>query len=169
MAFEPFIVTAELPGEIFSWADGLRRAHFPPERNHLSAHVTLFHALAPSLRDEVLRYLPRVVGEHPAPEARITGLMDLGGGTALRIESPAMTALREDIAEHFHGMLTSQDDHPKHLHITVQNKVERAAAKTLQAALATQPIERAFRFTGIGLHLYKGGPWEALGRWSFRR
>lgn len=169
MAFEPFIVTAELPGDIFSWADGLRRAHYPPERNHLAAHVTLFHALAPSLREEVLRYLPRVVGEHPPPEARISGLMDLGKGTALKIESPAMSALREDIAEHFHGMLTAQDDHPKRLHITVQNKVERAAALALQAELATRPIERRFRFTGIGLHLYKGGPWEPLGRWSFRR
>lgn len=169
MAFEPFIVTAELPGEVFSWADGLRRAHFPPERNHLSAHVTLFHALAPSLREEVQRYLPRVVGEYQAPEARISGLMDLGKGTALRIESPAMSALREDIAEHFHGMLTAQDNHALRLHITVQNKVERAAALALQGELSAQPIERAFRFAGIGLHLYKGGPWEALGRWSFRR
>ena len=55
MAFEPFIVTAELPGEIFSWVDGLRRAHFPPERNHLSAHVTLFHALPPWVEAEAFR------------------------------------------------------------------------------------------------------------------
>lgn len=169
MAFEPFIVTAELPADVFSWADGLRRAHFPPERNHLSAHVTLFHALAPSLREEVLAYLPRIVGLHEAQMARITGLMDLGGGTALRIESPAMSALREEIADHFHGTLTAQDSQPKRLHITVQNKVERAAAKALQADLAAQPVERSFRFAGIGLHLYKGGPWEPLGRWSFRR
>lgn len=169
MAFEPFIVTAELPADVFSWADGLRRAHFPPERNHLSAHVTLFHALAPSLREEVLAYLPRIVGLHQAPAARITGLMDLGGGTALRIESPAMSALREEIADHFHGTLTAQDSQPKRLHITVQNKVDRAAAKALQAELSATPIEREFRFTGIGLHLYKGGPWEALGRWPFRR
>lgn len=169
MAFEPFIVTAELPADVFTWADGLRRAHFPPERNHLSAHVTLFHALAPSLREEVLAYLPRIVGLHESPMARITGLMDLGGGSALRIESPAMSALREEIADHFHGTLTAQDSQPKRLHITVQNKVDRAAAKALQADLAAQPVERSFRFTGIGLHLYKGGPWEPLGRWSFRR
>ncbi|MCW1403468.1 2'-5' RNA ligase family protein [Novosphingobium sp. MW5] len=169
MAFEPFIVTAEMPADILWWADGLRRAHFPPERNHLQAHVTLFHALAPSLREEVLGYLPRIVGLHEAPAARITGLMDLGGGTALRIESPAMSALREEIADHFHGTLTAQDSQPKRLHITIQNKVDRAAAKALQAELSVTPIEREFNFTGIGLHLYKGGPWEALGRWPFRR
>lgn len=46
----PYIVTAELPGDVLAFADGLRRAHFPPERNWLVAHATLFHALAPSLR-----------------------------------------------------------------------------------------------------------------------
>ena len=168
MPFEPFIVTAELPRDVFAWSNGLRSEHFPRERNHLEAHVTLFHALAPSLREEVLRYLPRVAALHPAPEARITGLMDLGKGTALRIESPAMSAIREEIAEHFHGTLTAQDDHPLRLHITVQNKVERAEAKALQQLLSARQIERQFNFTGIGLHLYKGGPWEALGRWSFR-
>ncbi|PLK25719.1 2'-5' RNA ligase family protein [Novosphingobium sp. TH158] len=169
MAFEPFIVTAELPRDIFAWANGLRRAHFPPERNHLEAHVTLFHALAPSLREEVLGFLPRIAGLYAAPDASITGLMDLGKGTALRIESPAMVAIRDEIADHFHGTLTAQDSHPIRLHITVQNKVAREAAKALQQELAGQPLERHFRFTGLGLHLYKGGPWEALGRWSFRR
>jgi 2'-5' RNA ligase len=168
MPFEPFIVTAELPPDVFSWADGLRRAHFPPERNHLQAHVTLFHALAPSLRQEVLGYLPQVAGEHAPPVARIIGLMDLGRGTALRIESPAMSALREAIADHFHGTLTAQDSHVPRLHITVQNKVDRDAAKALQQALAAQSLERRFRFTGLGLHLYKGGPWERVGQWPFR-
>ncbi|MFM5929407.1 MAG: 2'-5' RNA ligase family protein [Novosphingobium sp.] len=168
MAFEPFIVTAELPAEVFAWADALRREHFPPERNHLRAHVTLFHALAPSLRDDVFGYLPRIVGQYAPPEARITGVMDLGKGTALRIESPAMAAIREEIAEHFHGTLTAQDNHPLRLHITIQNKVERAAAVALQQELGGQNVVRDFRFTGIGLHLYCGGSWKALGRWAFR-
>ena len=169
MAFEPFIVTAELPSDVHSWADGLRRAHYPPERNKLAAHVTLFHALAPSLREELVPLLARMAGDYAPPEARISGLMDLGGGTAFRIDSPGMAEIREDIAEHFHGALTAQDNQALRLHITVQNKVERAAAKALQAALATQQIERRFRFAGLGLHLYRGGPWETVGRWSFRR
>lgn len=168
MAFEPFIVTAELPRDIFAWADGLRRTHYPPERNHLEAHVTLFHALAPSLRDEVLGYLPRMAVLHAPAPARITGVMDLGKGTALRIESAAMMAIRQEIADHFHGMLTAQDSPQPRLHITVQNKVSREEARALQQALSAAPIERAFRFSGLSLHLYKGGPWQAVGRWPFR-
>lgn len=168
MSFEPFIVTAELPADLFAWADALRRAHFPPERNKLSAHVTLFHALAPSLLDELKPLLARMAGEYAAPPARITGLMNLGKGTALAISSPGMSALRETIADHFHGALTAQDSHPLRLHITVQNKVTPEAARALQQQLSTQPLERDFRFTGLGLHIYRGGPWDSLGKWSFR-
>jgi hypothetical protein len=168
MPFEPYIVTAELPGEILAWADGLRRAHFPPERNQLAAHVTLFHALAPSLLPEIERLLAALAGQHPPPHARITGLMNLGRGTALAIASPAMLALREAVASHFHGALTAQDNHPPRLHITIQNKVTPAAARALQMELGRDFAMRDFAFTGFGLHIYKGGPWQPAGRWSFR-
>jgi hypothetical protein len=44
-AAQPLILTLALDGEAFAFFDGLRRAHFPPERNVVPAHVTLFHAL----------------------------------------------------------------------------------------------------------------------------
>jgi hypothetical protein len=164
----PFIVTAELPRDVFAWADGLRRAHYPVERNKLEAHVTLFHSFAPSLRDELKGYLPRIAGEFAPPPARIVGLMDLGTGTALDIRSAGMLAVREEIAEHFHGSLTAKDRHPPRLHITIQNKVLPDEARALRSELRQSLEERDFAFTGLGLHLYRDGPWEALGRWSFR-
>ena len=39
--------------------------------------------------------LARLAGEYAAPAARVTGLMNLGKGTALAISSPGMSALRE--------------------------------------------------------------------------
>jgi hypothetical protein len=164
----PFIVTAELPGDVFAWSDGLRRAHFPPERNHLAAHVTLFHSFAPSLREELLRELARCAAEYAPPAAQIDALMDLGGGTALAVRSPAMLAIRAELAERFFTVLTAQDRGSKRLHITVQNKVERKAAKALQAALGAELIPRAFGFTGLGLHSYLNPQWEQLGVWKFR-
>ncbi|MEN9683837.1 MAG: hypothetical protein RLZZ427_1588 [Pseudomonadota bacterium] len=167
-AFAPFIVTAELPGDVFGWANDLRRAHFPPERNHLAAHVTLFHAFAPSLRDELLGLLARIASDFAPPTARIDGLMNLGRGTALGIISPQMLAIRATIADHFHGALTAQDQHPPRLHITIQNKVEPAAARALQAELAPQLRPRAFAFPGLGLHLYRNPHWDELRIWQFR-
>ena len=164
----PFIVTAELPGDIFAWADGLRREHFPPERNKLAAHVTLFHSFAPSLREELLRMLGNVAATWAPPSARIDGLMDLGSGTALAVISPGMDAIRAAVADHFHGSLTRQDAHRLRLHITIQNKVTAAAAKALQRALSEHLRAREFRFRGLGLHIYRGTHWEGLAQWRFR-
>jgi len=164
----PFIVTATLPDDLFSWADRLRTQHFPPERNHLHAHVTLFHAFAPTLLEELQRLLPRVAREYPPARARMTGLMDLGRGTALAIESEDMLAIREAIAEHFHGALTAQDRHKIRLHITVQNKVSREEARALQDELGQKIKPRPFLFKGLELHRYLGGPWERLGAFAFR-
>lgn len=165
---QPFIVTAELPADLFAWADGLRARHFPPERNHLHAHVTLFHAIAPSLREELRAMFGAIAAEHAPPKARLEGLMNLGKGTALALHSPAMLAIRDSIAAHFHGALTAQDSHKPRLHITIQNKVEPALAKALQAELGPTLRPREFSFTGLGLHLYCNPHWEAQGVWKFR-
>ena len=164
----PLIVTAELPDELQGWANALRREHYPPERNRIDAHVTLFHALPPSCEDELRGLLAAAARERPPPPARIEGVMSLGHGTAVRIESPAMLALRRDLAERLHGLLSAQDAPAPRLHITVQNKVPAKEAKALQEKLAGEIVPRDFRFGGLALHRYLGGPWELLKRWSFR-
>ncbi len=164
----PLVVTAELPAPLQARADGLRRAHFPPERNHLAAHVTLFHALPPFAEGEARSLLAALAAETPPPEALLAAVMDLGGGTALRIDSAAMLDVRDCIAERFHGLLTRQDQHAPRLHVTVQNKVLRAEAKALQAELSGAFRPEPFAFAGLALHRYLAGPWELIGRWTFR-
>ncbi|MCL6251288.1 2'-5' RNA ligase family protein [Altererythrobacter sp. KTW20L] len=167
-ASAPLILTAELPLDLFSWATQLRTEHFPPERNYLKAHVTLFHALPHFVDGELRELLGRITASTPPVPARLEGVMGLGSGTALRLTSPAMLGLRGEIAEHFTGILTGQDSHPPRLHITVQNKVTPAAAKALQARLGLIVEPREFAFTGLALHRYLSGPWEGLGKWPFR-
>lgn len=164
----PLIVTAQLPPDLQAWAERLRRAHYPPERNQIAAHVTLFHALPPSCEDELRDSIAAATRDHGPLPARLEGLMPLGRGTALAISSPALLALRGDLAERFHGLLTPQDGHRPRLHVTIQNKVPIEAARALQAQLAPQVQPRDFRFAGLALHRYRGGPWEFVKRWSFR-
>jgi hypothetical protein len=164
----PFIVTAKLPPDIQGWAEGLRRTHYPAERNHLHAHVTLFHSFAPSLLEELKGFLPRIAGEFAPPVADVTGLLDLHTGTAIALASPQLLALRELIAEHFHGSLTAQDLYEPRPHITIQNKVTKREARALQAQLAPQVPLRRFAFPALELHLYRGGPWELVKVCVFR-
>lgn len=164
----PFIVTAALPPDIQSWADKLRRAHYPAHRNHLHAHVTMFHSFAPSLYEELKDFLPIVTREFARPEAQITGVMDLGKGTAIALQSEAFLALRELIAEHFHGSLTAQDLYEPRPHITIQNKVTKTEARALQAQLSATLEPRTFTFPALELHLYQDGPWEPIKTSAFR-
>ena len=163
----PLIVSAELPPDLYSWANQLRQAHYPADRNVLKAHVTLFHALPPSCEAEIGRCLAQLAREAPV-FARLEGVMKLGKGTALEISSPAMLDMREWLAERFHGLLMPQDEHALRLHVTIQNKVSIEEAKALQAQLHPQVMPRDFVFRGLELHAYRGGPWEFIKRWRFR-
>ena len=164
----PLIITAELPEDLYSWATQLRTLHFPPERNYLKAHVTLFHALPPSSEGEVRDCLAALVRDNPPVPARLCGIMKLGKGTALKLESDGMIALWEELADRFHGLLTPQDEHKPRLHVTIQNKVSIEEAKALQAELGPRVEPRDFAFSGLALHYYRGGPWELVKRWRFR-
>ena len=162
------IVTAELGGEDFAWLDGLRRRHYPPERNQVPAHLTVFHALAPSAEPELRgRLAPFAAG--PAPAARIAGVMDLGGGVAFRVVSDDLDALRNELARDLHGLLGTQDAGGWRPHVTIQNKVAPKVARDLVRSLEQEFQPKQLRIAGLGLHRYLGGPWETLGIYKFRQ
>ena len=163
----PLLVTAELPDDVLAWVDGLRRQHYPPDRNRLKAHVTLFHALPPSAGDEVRRLLGEFAAAAP-PEARITGLMDLGEGTAFDVESPGMVEQHARLVERLHGLAQQKDVCAPRLHITVQNKVSRQDARRLQVHLAAEFRPRGFRFRGFGLYAWDGKLWNFERLFPFR-
>lgn len=163
----PLIVTADLGPADFAWLDAQRRAYFPPERNQLAAHLTMFHALPPSLEEDVRRHL-KGLSSAPPPNATIASLMNLGGGVAYRVLSPELVLIREEIADHFHGSLTAQDSGGWRPHVTIQNKVSSTAAKLLLELLERDFVPRPVTIRGLALHRYLGGPWELLGRFPFR-
>ena len=98
----------------------------------------------------------------------LLGVMPLGKGTAIKLESAAMMELRDEIADSFHGLLTGQDQHRPRLHITIQNKVTIEEAKALQSQLTPEVEPRRFAFRGLGLYRYCGGPWKAVSEYVFR-
>lgn len=164
----PLILTALLPPELQREFTALRTAHFPPERNFLSAHVTLFHALPPQCESELQALCKRLAAEFAPVDGEVAGLMSLGRGVAVQLASPAMLRLRSEIADHFHGMLTRQDQHAPRLHVTIQNKVSPQEAKALLERLQGSIAPGAFRFRGLGLFRYRGGPWEPLREFVLR-
>ncbi len=161
------IVTAELGNPDLAWLDQLRRAHYPAERNFVAAHLTIFHALPPSAEGELRSRLAEFALEVP-PRASIEGLMDLGGGVALRIVSPDLDRIREELSSGLHGLLGRQDAAGWRPHITIQNKVAAKDSRMLIDLLQRQLAHRPLSIFGLGLHRYLGGPWERIAIYPFR-
>lgn len=164
---KPLVVTAELAPPDFAWLDALRRQHFPAERNQLPAHLTLFHAIAPSAEAE-LRQILRSFGNSPPPRAWISGLMNPGGGVAVRVASDDLGTIRAEIAGRLHGLLTAQDAAGWAPHVTIQNKVPPREARKLLELLGDRFDGCTIGVRGLGLYRYLGGPWERLRTYAFR-
>ena len=163
----PIIVTALFGASDQAYFDAMRRKHFPPERNVLDAHCTLFHHLPPSIADELKHRLTEETRMIRAPGARVASLVSLGRGVAFRIDCPALTAIRARLAEAFAGLLTPQDAGGWRPHVTIQNKVTPSVAKLLLADLQRDFKARDVAIAGLGAWWYRGGPWEKLSRHMF--
>ena len=163
---QPLIVTLTLDGAAQERFDLLRAAHFPPESNHLAAHVTLFHAL-PGEHLEQLRADLVAVADRGAYDVRVTRVRSLGRGVAYDLRAPELDAQHRELASRWAPWLTRQDAQPLSAHVTVQNKVEPARARALLAELSAGFMAYDVRATGFALWRYLGGPWEGLGASAF--
>jgi 2'-5' RNA ligase len=162
----PLILSAVLDTPVRQRLDALRRAHFPPERNHLDAHVTLFHHLPGAQEDAVADAVARAARRAP-PAVDVTGVRSLGRGVAVVLASPELAALRAGLARGFAPWLTAQDRAKRDLHVTVQNKVAPEPARALHAQLAATFAPERTQAVALALWRYRGGPWEPVARFVF--
>lgn len=167
MSNDPIIVTATFGDGDNGWLQELRRVHYPPERNRVPAHLTLFHHLPPSVEAELSRRLATYTAM-PAPRAVIAGVIDLGQGTAFRVASEELEDIRYDLREAFHGLLTPQDAAPWRPHVTIQNKVEPREARRLRETLAATFEPRPLSIKGLASWRYQGGSWAPIRSYVFR-
>ncbi|GAB5488632.1 MAG: 2'-5' RNA ligase family protein [Parasphingorhabdus sp.] len=165
---KPIIMTATMGDSEFAWANGLRKLHYPPERNYLSAHITLFHHLPPQGLEEIIRLIKQITQNHSRPVCALADVMHLGRGVAYRLQSPDLLDIRQFLAESFHGILSIQDQQTPRLHVTVQNKVTIEESKELFRKLKSGFSPRPFEINGLALHYYLDGPWKKIGSWRFR-
>ncbi len=149
--------------------DELRRRFFPPERLHVGAHVTLFHALPGEREPTVARALDEACAGTPPFRVAVAGLRSLGRGVAYRLTAPEAALLRDSLRGLFEGWLTPQDRGTWWMHVTVQNKVSPDVARKTHALLAGEPLPTAVTANGLALWRYLGGPWELVARYAFTR
>ncbi|SDX35842.1 2'-5' RNA ligase superfamily protein [Hymenobacter psychrophilus] len=98
---------------------------------------------------------------------RVAGVRFLGQGVAYSLENDQLRQLHWALQTRWAATLRPQDLQPLRPHITVQNKVLPAVARTLHEQLAADFEPYDITGTGLALWAYRGGPWEALEQFPF--
>lgn len=163
----PLIVTLTLDAEAHAYFTGLRQQHFPPERNYLEAHVTLFHHLPGEQAAPIRQHLSAVAARTALLPLRVAGVRFLGRGVAYTLENPELQQLHRQLQTTWANWLLPQDRQPLRPHITVQNKVDPAQARALHEQLAAAFEPGTVTGLGFTVWAYEGGPWRELFRVPF--
>lgn len=163
----PLILSLEPDATSLARLEALRRRHFPPARNRTPAHLTLFHALPGEALEAITARLAAVAAATPVLPLAFTGPRSLGRGTAIAVESAPLHRLRAGLAEAWRPWLGAQDRQGFRPHATVQNKVTPEAARALLETLRQSLPPWEGTAQALLLWHYRGGPWEAGGRFPF--
>ncbi len=162
------IVTLRMEASAAARFTALRQAHFPPERNWLAAHITLFHALPVASIDRVLTDVADLASTTESFAMRVDRLLFLGRGVAYGLAAPHALNLRTRLADRWAPLLGRQDRAgPGRLHITVQNKVAPATARALHDHLERTFAPEEVEATGLEVWYYLGGPWQLASAFDF--
>jgi hypothetical protein len=164
----PLILTAGFDHAGQARFDAARRMHFPPDRNHVPAHLTLFHALPGNRLAQICTGLDAHAAEHAPMEYRVDGVLSLGTGCAYRIDAPGLPMLHRALRARWAGWLTGQDRQTLRPHVTVQNKVTRARARATLTRLRASFVPWTGRVETLELWHYDGGPWQHAARFRLR-
>ena len=162
-----YVLTLKLDPAAQAHFEALRQQWFPPERNLIPAHLTLFHTLpeepwiTQALEDAAAGTIAFALGT-PTPKS-------IGRGAAFFFNSPEATALHKHLRKAFQAVVTPQDQQGFRPHIVAMNKATPAAAKLCLEALQTHRLPQEITATGSDLWRYLNGPWQHQQTFPFRK
>jgi 2'-5' RNA ligase len=163
----PLILTLKFDEHTFAVLDDLRQQHFPPTRNVVPAHITLFHALPGEQEDSIRQPVHALCSATPVLPIVFPQVRSLGRGVAVAVDCPALVRLRQELATAWSHLLGEQDRRPYRPHVTIQNKVAHSEAQRLYHRLAATWSPFGGRGEGLMLWRYLGGPWELVDEFAF--
>ncbi len=164
----PLILTLELDPDSFEILNALRKEHFPPEKNFLDAHITLFHKL-PGEEETSIKATLQEMSARSEVILSFSGLRFLGKGVAVNVESPELLEIRRRLATTWSDWLEAQDKQPFKPHVTIQNKVTPDEARRLLEHLQKTWSPLTGKGTSLLLWRYLGGPWELVEKFPFSK
>ena len=149
----PLILTLALPDGLQRQADALRGARVPDAARAAPAHLSLFRHL-PGLEAEALSRTLKGCCAAAAPVFRLGPPVRWDGLWVAPVDVPDLDALREELAQRWHGLLVPGDHAPPRLHISL------GKGSGAPPALPEGP----WRARGLLLWQHCAGPPDAAGQ-----
>ncbi|AFL86712.1 hypothetical protein Terro_0363 [Terriglobus roseus DSM 18391] len=159
------VLTLALDDEAQHRFESLRQRHFPPARNRIPAHLTLFHTLPET--DETVARLVEISASQHVFSLEMKAPQLIGRGVAFFFVSAPAMALHRRVSAAFAEHLSAQDRQGFRPHVVVQNKVTGEVAKATLALLLAEFAPFPVSAVGLDLWRYLDGPWEHMQRFSF--
>jgi 2'-5' RNA ligase len=153
----PLILTLQLDAAAQMFYEAFRQRFYPPEKNLIPAHLTLFHQL-PDV-ERTMRHLSEIARDtHVFPIASPRAA-SIGRGVVVFFQSNRLMDLHAKLTSVFEASLIPQDRQRFRPHIVVQNKVSSVQVGDTLRQLQDTPLTEP---TALGLSVwrYLGGPWE---------
>ncbi|KAI9633225.1 uncharacterized protein MKK02DRAFT_39204 [Dioszegia hungarica] len=188
----PLVLTLTLDAQTHTLLTSLRTKYFPSSRNHLAAHLTLFHAIPPR-RVPALEAQLQTFCQRPGFDVSVGHPKQMGSrGVMVAIESVKPKNAIEGIHKALLAGMRREQDADKeikqgeegdkerltnqdlmklaHPHVTVLNKAESEE----EVNNCLEEVERVFRESkkgravGFELWEYMGGPWKPFKQYTFK-
>ena len=163
----PLILTFKLDAFSQDRLDNWRQQYFPPARNHLKAHLTIYHQLPGQNIKEISKTLQAFVLTHSAIALRFSHLITRAGFVGVAIESPELIEARAKLSRLFGSTLRAQDKQPYRPHVTITNLGSPKEAEKCMADLEPVFSNWNARAEGLELFHYRNGPWDFAEHFPF--
>ncbi|MCD8739980.1 2'-5' RNA ligase family protein [Mucilaginibacter roseus] len=164
---KPLILTLKLDDKAQIYFNQLRKKYFPPERNFLDAHLTLFHHL-PANEPGINNTIENLAAGQQRLEVIITNMVSIGNGVAFKCDSAELQKLHGNLQRQWQQWLIPQDRQKLWPHITIQNKVNANTAANTLKELSGSFTPFTAQGLGFSLWRYLDGPWQHVRDYLFQ-
>lgn len=156
----PLVITLKMDQISYQRLNSWRERYFPPIRNYLTAHLTLYHHLPSEHVNWIKSEIAALCSQRSPFPMNFKGLECSGSFVGILVDAPEILKIKEHLNQVFANFLKAQDRQKIRPHVTLVNKVSPEEARKSQEEIALEFSPWSGRAEGIEIHFYQHGPWS---------
>ncbi len=165
---DPYILCLKMDAVSLQRLSAWRKQYFPPERNFLEAHLTLYHRLPFTATQLILSTLKTFAQNQLVFPLSFEELTHQGGFLGIKAAPSEVLQVKGALDRAFDLWLAPQDRQKIMPHVTVMNNAPPEATGEALRLLKQEFAPWQGRAEGLQLFRYRQGPWEWVADFLFQ-